>query len=158
MRFFIKKLLPKLWLSSGGLSFFKNSDSAIFQNLRETVERDEEIINVSFCYRFCNSFLQRFFFAINYNYATITFLAFATKNICHWTSYTKWLCFICKFHSCLWVMLYDSYSMTLYDSFTMTHYFPTPFDCWKVFDCNKGITCGDKPPTKKRLFIWVSIW
>ena len=27
-----------------------------------------------------------------------------------------------------------------------------PFDRWKVFDCNKGITCGEKPPTKKMSF------
>ena len=31
----------------------------------------------------------------------------------------------------------------------------TLFDCWKVFDCNKGISFGEKPPTKNVvLFAW----
>ena len=50
MTFFIKKLLPKNYDSAAEDSpSHKINDSAIFQNLRETVERDEEIINVSFC-------------------------------------------------------------------------------------------------------------
>ena len=52
----------------------------------------------------------------------------------------------------------ESYNMT-HPPYGMTHSLwliivqsETLFDRWKVFDCNKGITCGDKPPTKKTSF------
>ena len=97
MTFFIKKLLPKNYDSAAEDSpSHKINDSAIFQNLRETVERDEEIINVSFCnfHIFdCNkigaTFCMQSFFAKFLLQHFHDFLAIATKKNRHRTSITK---------------------------------------------------------------------
>ena len=97
MTFFIKKLLPKNYDSAAEDSpSHKINDSAIFQNLRETVERDEEIINVSFCnfHIFdCNKISATFLYAKRYCKifiaAFLWFLAIATKKNRHRTSITK---------------------------------------------------------------------
>ena len=117
MTFFIKKLLPKNYDSAAEDSpSHKINDSAIFQNLRETVERDEEIINVSFCnfHIFdCNKISATFLYAKLFCKIVIAaflwFLAIATKKNRHRTSITKWLCFICKFYSYVWLIQYESY-------------------------------------------------
>ena len=121
MTFFIKKLLPKNYDSAAEDSpSHKINDSAIFQNLRETVERDEEIINVSFCnYFFTFSKMQKVemqHFCISMQHFMQHFLAIAAKKNRHRTSIAKWLCFICKFYSFVWVIQNDSYCYIFLDT------------------------------------------